>query len=483
MLWTFVLAISLCTGISKAQKAVLQSQNNTFNSTFRLSPAQIAAANISEGVAHDVEVALNFERSNNAGYLIQDDPFYILPENLDPLNLPPPGTILKVEEHTNMSFYTVPTSLSMSRFLYTSEALNGSSVPASAYVLWPYLPRKYPHLTSCSGHSASNNSVFPVIGFAHGTSGQTQACAPSGQRNLWDEFHEPFPMALAGYAVVAPDYAALGVPNGISPYFILPAQANDLFHAVDAAQKQWPSLLSREFVVAGQSQGGGVAWASAQRQYQRPVEGYLGTMAISPFTDILAIIEADSVSQNNGRVAGIAQGLNTVLPDFDLSDWLTDVGVARWNLLHDIKGCGITGGRLWSNASGVQILKDGWNTSPAAMWYKNVTTNGGKPFAGPLLVMQGMEDPNANEPVNTRMVHLTCEMFPDSQLSYSRWADITHVPVLYSGQHMWLDWIQARFNGIEVPKGCQLQGYSPVRGVGNIARDQEWFIEYDLYGI
>jgi len=101
-------------------------------------------------------------------------------------------------------------------------------------------------------------------------------------------------MALQGYAVVATDYVG-GIPNVTTNYFILPAQANDLFHAVAAAQSAWPDMLSKQFVVAGQSHGGGTAWAAAQRQYERPVEGYLGTMAASPFTDILADITADAV--------------------------------------------------------------------------------------------------------------------------------------------------------------------------------------------
>jgi len=165
--------------------ALIYTQNNTFNSTFRLTAKQIAAANLSADTVHNVEVALQYERSNNAGSLTQDDPFYIVPSHYDLDNLLEPGTILKVEQHTNISEYTIPMSISMSRFLYVSEDFNGSSVPASAYVLWPYLPRTFKNLTSCSGHNTSSQPLYPVVGLAHGTSGQTQACAPSNLRNLW----------------------------------------------------------------------------------------------------------------------------------------------------------------------------------------------------------------------------------------------------------------------------------------------------------
>ena len=170
----------------------LQPQSDVWNSSFKLSPEQINAANISQATAHNVEVALQYERSNNAGGLIQDDPFYNLPDDYDQSNPPPPGTVLKVEQYTNVSLYTIPMSLSMSRFLYTTETLGGSSKPASAYVLWPYLPRRLTGLTPCSKRRSDQGHIFPVIGFVHGTSGQTQACAPSGLRGLWDEFHGSF---------------------------------------------------------------------------------------------------------------------------------------------------------------------------------------------------------------------------------------------------------------------------------------------------
>lgn len=168
-----------------AQQSLLQSQNNTFNSTFTLTPEQISTANLSDATANNVEIALRIERSNNAGLPTQEDPFYRLPPpfNNSFENLPPSGSILKVEENTNTSLYTIPPTLSLSRFLYVSETLNGSRIPASAYVLWPFVPRR-----NRKGNLTSSN-VYETIGFAHGTSGQTTACAPSGLRNLWDDFH------------------------------------------------------------------------------------------------------------------------------------------------------------------------------------------------------------------------------------------------------------------------------------------------------
>ena len=94
----------------------------------------------------------------------------------------------------------------------------------------------------------------------------------------------------------------------------------------------------------------------------------------------------------------------------------------RLRLLQEIQGCGITGAQLFSAKDGtVQILKDGWKLTASAMWYNDVSSNGGKPFAGPMLVLQGTEDPNAIEAVTSKGVKRTCELFPDSQLEYIVW--------------------------------------------------------------
>lgn len=463
--------------ISLTHAELIHSQSDTWNSNFTLTTSQIAAANLTAAEVNNVQIALNYERTGYANGSVKDDDFYKVPLTFDPTNPPPPGTLLKLEAFTNTTTYTLPPSLTMSRFLYTTETLNGTSVPASAYILWPYTPRSFPGLRSCSGNTSS---VFPVVALAHGTSGQTPECAPSHFRNLWDEFHEPFPIALAGYAVVAPDYAGLGVSDLVSPYFVLPSQANDLYHAVAAAQAGFPQFLSHDFVIMGQSQGGGVAWSAAQRQAARPVPGYLGAVAASPFTDILAAIAADAQAENNARVVGIAQGLNSVLPSFTLSDWITETGIARHALLRDLCGCGATASALFG--TNVRTLKIGWNLTSAAQWYSNVSDNGGKPFAGPMLVLQGDEDGNANVNATAASVAQTCEMFPENILHYIQYSGITHVPVLYSAQHVWVDWIADRFRGVKLPGGCVQEVREPARGVSNGA-GQDWFLEYDVYGI
>lgn len=84
---------------------------------------------------------------------------------------------------------------------------------------------------------------------------------------VWYGDEAPFTLALAGYAVVAPDYAGLGVwqtwGNSSKPipheYLASPAGGQDALYALRAARKAFEGKLSDDFVVVGHSQGGGVA--------------------------------------------------------------------------------------------------------------------------------------------------------------------------------------------------------------------------------
>lgn len=76
---------------------------------------------------------------------------------------------------------------------------------------------------------------WPVIAWAHGTSGVARICAPSMMKDVYYGTEGLFPMVQVGFAVVAVDYAGLGteVPH---EYTTLAAQANDVINGVAAAR-------------------------------------------------------------------------------------------------------------------------------------------------------------------------------------------------------------------------------------------------------
>ncbi|KAF2117087.1 Alpha/Beta hydrolase protein [Lophiotrema nucula] len=461
----FSLLVAVSFGVARAQQYAIHAQPNTFNSSFTLSASHRQLYNLSTLLSKNVEVALNYERSNWALGSIDDDGFYDAPSVT---NSTPAGTLLRVEEVTDTSYYTIAPNLAMSRILYVTETLNGSMVPASAYVLWPW------HAKSFSD-SSLNVSGVPVVAWAHGTSGVYGECAPSHIRNLWYQFSAPYILALQGYAVVAPDYAGLGVnqtlegDDVIHQYMAGPAHANDLFYAVEAARKAF-SDLSKQFVVMGHSQGGLAAWSAAERQARKPVEGYLGAIAASPTTDIMQIFQAAPAAQI-ALAWRIGQGLSTIFPDFQLSEWLTGEGVRRVELMKELGGCNSVETQLFPP------VKADLSRNQYFQRFSEVTSAGRKPISGPMLVMQGEDDPVVDAGVTASTVNDTCSAYSDSQIQYASFGGATHVPVLNAGQQLWLKFIEERFMGIDVGKGCSTTTFSPLRPLDAYQKDLEHYLQ------
>lgn len=403
--------------------------------------------------------ALEFEKSNWSSGSVSDDPFYTVPEDAAKA---PPGTPLKVEKDVDTSKYTLPPATALSRILYQSENLNGYPVPASAYVLWPYSPRSQP-------------DGYPIVAWAHGTSGITANSAPSHHKNLWQHFLAPYQLALQGYVVIATDYAGLGVDKHASgekivhEYLACPSQANDVVYSVEAAQAAFPEL-SKEFVVIGHSQGGGAAWATAQRQVDQPIPGYLGAVAVAPVSSIL---------EEPGRflpilIAAMCLGLTSTFPDFKLRDVMSPDGEKRFEAVLQTDGCVASAVALLSEG---EILQPNWRQDSYLQKYDSVVSNGGKEIGGPLLVIHGESDPQLSSKLTTDAVNKTASSFPSSQLEYILVPHVTHVSALAASQRLWMDWIADRFAGREVKFHCQRSTLPHARPGSSYQVEQNWYLE------
>lgn len=359
----------------------------------------IAASGVDNATAQAVQVAVDFERSNWATGSVLDDPIYCLPDNASSAI---PGDVLKVEQQTNATKFTIPPNIAISRFMYQTETFNGSSIPATAFVLWPWMPRHF-----------DNVSGIPTVAWAHGTSGLHSECAPSHLQNLWYQYSAPFTLALQGYAVVGVDYAGLGINKTADGTAIThqwgahQAGANDIFYAIEAAQKAWPSELSPEFAVMGHSQGGGVAWASAQRQLQKPVPGYLGSVAGSPTTDFSAFVSIPA-QYIAPQLGWLAPTVGSIFPDFQLGDWLSPAGLQAQQLYRDLGGCQSVDTEAFGE-QGVNYANPEWNETWYASAFNQLISVDGKPFAGPLLVLQGTADPVVRDSYAFLICLLLCQ--------------------------------------------------------------------------
>lgn len=165
---------------------------------------------------------------------------------------------------------------------------------------------------------------WPVISYAHGTTGVADVCAPSraGPNNLATSYTTyAYPVledwVRAGYAVVRTDYQGLGTP-GPHPYLIGRSEARGILDIVRAARDFKPSIGKR-FLIAGHSQGGQAALFGARyAERWTPELRHRGTVSYAPASHLLEQASSlpilTSPSPLSGLVATIIYGAATANP-------------------------------------------------------------------------------------------------------------------------------------------------------------------------
>jgi hypothetical protein len=167
----------------------------------------------------------------------------------------PPGTVLSVRPLDRALW--VPGTGHGYRLGYVSRNGFGAEAVTSGEVLIP------------AGRAPRGG--WPVISWAHGTSGLADACAPSrvGPAEKARDFSYLATWMRQGYAIVGTDYAGLGTP-GLPAYLNGASEAHNIVDMVTAARAfangRLPAAmhLARKYVIIGQSQGGGAAIYTAR---------------------------------------------------------------------------------------------------------------------------------------------------------------------------------------------------------------------------
>lgn len=181
-------------------------------------------------------------------------PFYEPPASLPARN----GDLVRSEPS---EFYLDPlkavkADADVHRIMYRSTDRGGAAVAITGTVLVP----KTPWL---------GLGQRPIVGYAVGTQGMGDQCAPSRLLAAGSEYEGIFISGLLarGYAVSVTDYKGLGTP-GIHTYLARVDQGNAVLDSVRAAQRLPGTGLPSAGPVAivGYSQGGGAAAAAAELQ-------------------------------------------------------------------------------------------------------------------------------------------------------------------------------------------------------------------------
>jgi hypothetical protein len=210
--------------------------------------------------------------------------------------------------------------------LYTSKTLDGKTVAVSGSVSVP--------------KGKAPRGGWPIITYAHGTTGIADKCAPSrntakgpahdyisytdGVMNDW---------LKAGYAVARTDYQGLGTP-GLHPFLVGIPAGRSVVDIVSAAG-QLGLKIGRKYLIAGHSQGGHAAlFAAGQAAGYGKGISLKGTVSYAPASHFT--FQAQNLhllTSPNGLTALatlLLRGMTVSYPQLDAKAGLADVILPYW---------------------------------------------------------------------------------------------------------------------------------------------------------
>ncbi|KAF0324608.1 putative secretory lipase [Colletotrichum asianum] len=390
--------------------------------------AGAAAADFRDVCDADCESAIRkslvYDTSNWVNVDVTLDSFYSNPSNLSDYAV---GDLVKWQDITATQaskIWTIPAGMSLSRFFYMSEDIDGIQ----------------------------------------------RQCAPTNHKALYYEWEGVFPLAQAGYAVIAPDYAGLGsdIPQGFM-YEAGALHAADVSHALKAARAALGERLSKEWAVIGHSEGGLTAWRTNEREAQdgKASGGFLGAVSVAPALRPLSLIP-ESFERANGDPVGdvvsvyCLQSVSKLYSSIKVEDYVSDI-VASLIPTSD-KGCLPTGGTVFGQLTVEQLYKNtSWLTHPDLVdWQTRYNGAGPHALAAPMLVVQGVNDTLTYPHTMEEDFDATCKSFPESSSELLLYPELDHDPAFQAAQVDYLPWLADRFNKVPVKQGCSKRTIGPA---------------------
>ncbi|HTX48500.1 MAG TPA: lipase family protein [Caulobacteraceae bacterium] len=386
----------------------------------------LAGAALAQDAPTDVAQAVKMEADD----ALPLTPFYETPASLAATR---PGALLRREPFDG---YTLPAGARAARILYHSWDASGRAVATSAVVLVP------------AGSPPAGG--WPIIAWAHGTSGVARQCAPSLMKDVYYGEEGLFPMLRAGYAVVATDYHGLGT-EGAHQYVNKLAQGYDLIFSIPAARAAVKELGAR-WIVDGHSQGGEAAWSVAELERQRHDPGYLGAVAVAPASRLDAVLtQMPRTQAASFYMDFLAWAIWARTPSFKPSDMLTGAPLARYGDL-TTKGCFYYAYASFLGETAPARLRPGWAEKPGVRRFFDESRIGREPIAGPLLVIAGEADQTVPIVAVRGVVHEACRR--GDALEFRAYPGLDHDPTMDKSTPDQLRWIADRFAGRPAGDDC-----------------------------
>jgi len=340
-------------------------------------------------------------------------------------------------------------------FDYTMDAITGGTTMARAQLFEP------------AGQQPVDG--YPLVVWAHGTTGIANACAPSLSFEDFSNDVAINSLLATGYAVLAPDYEGFGTST-IHSYYLRSSHAEAVLAAIPAAHDIENSELSNEWAVVGHSQGGHVALATARAE-QNPAFPLQAVVALAPGTDLqpLSIRAFEAIDQAlaegaffeaadrtfflNLNGAFVAQAIPLVDPSFDPKTLFGDTVANLIDIALDEEICFDYANALDNalfehlDAGGTLAefggLRRDWFTEPGIESLLQQEALGDEVQSAPLLVVQG--DADRQVPVAATTDFVNTQLSLGTDVTYEMLPGGRHGDVARDDFTIAIDWLVQRF--------------------------------------
>ena len=365
-------------------------------------------------------------------------PFYDVPA---PLPAGRPGDLIKTEAVSVSGLHGT-----MQRIMYHSQSIAGADTAVTGLIAVPSTP------PPAGG--------FPVVTWAHGTTGIADMCAPSfGGADFVDFANR---LLDAGYVVTATDYEGLGTP-GRHPYIVGESEARGTLDIVRAARNLPDTHASDRYVVWGHSQGGHAAMFSLHiADAWAPELHLMGVVAGAPPSQLYLVYQALKDSPFRAYILMAAAGFNAAYGDTlaPLDKVLTPTGLQALDTVDD--GCADYVAQQTAGIPTEDMLKADPSTVPE--WDALLNANDPGKFSAPrpvpLLMIQGGNDEQIPVVSTQILFDQQCAIGQTEQ----RWIypGQSHAGVIGPSFADMLTWIGNRFAAFPAPDPYQPVGQPDV---------------------
>jgi pimeloyl-ACP methyl ester carboxylesterase len=374
-------------------------------------------------------------------------PAFYTPPN--PLPAAAPGTLIRTEKVTGVP--GVPATATVWRILFHSRSIYGDDIAESGYVVVP------------GGNAPAQG--YPVLTWAHGTTGFAGICAPS----LFTSQGGVGPYLLpgladylrAGFVVTATDYEGLGTP-GLHPYLLGASEGRGVLDAARAA-RQLPGVHTANTVmIYGHSQGGHAAlFAGEMAPTYAPDLHLAGVVAAAPATGLSTIVAVVATSVGQGILEftiPVAYTWAKTYRDLPLSDLFTASGEQIAASVVP-KGClGNTESAIASqHLTPAAIFVPGAATNPVVVAHAKLNDPGTVKTPVPMLVVQGTKDTTVPPPLtDAYLAQMACPI--GDTVDYLHVTGATHETVVFVSVPTITRWMTDRLQGVSAPSTCGKPG-------------------------